>query len=142
MSEEWCSNEAARRLERYSGIEPAPLCWLGGDEVDQGPSYCPDCADKHVQAGRASFVDGGWPSSGEDGCIHCYDCGCILDYSLTPSGVSEELFHFASVRFRGRLSKERAFHIARLLDAAPSDGDVIRLGQRALRRIATPGSGE
>lgn len=125
----------ARVLERYSDIEPAPLCWLGGRDADQGPSFCPDCAEKRVLSGQAEFVDGGW-SSGEDHCVHCEDCGRELDYNLTAEGVSQEVCNFAHRRLRAPLNKHAAFHIARVLFAAPNDPDVKRLAVRAQNALA------
>lgn len=127
--------EIAAKLERYSGIKPAPLCWLGGRDVDQGPSYCPECAEEKVAQGKAEFVDGGWTSSGEDHCSHCDNCGCELDYNLTREGVSSELDHFQRRRFSRPLNRHMAFHIARVIDAEPADPAVQKLALRAFNAM-------
>ena len=110
--------------ELSKGIDPPYPCWLGGGDADQGPSYCRDCAQKKVNSGEAEFVDGGW-SQDSDTCVHCEDCGKLLDYALTEYGVAYELEHFQSSQPAVPMSAEDAYHLARLFDGAPDDPAVI-----------------
>lgn len=102
-------------------FDPPYEYWLGGDDVDQGPSYCTQCAEKQVTAGNAQFVDGGWLTE-HDGCCHCDTCGQLLDYTLTDHGVESEIYHFAENP--PGTDSETIFHLLRLLEAAPDDAQV------------------
>lgn len=109
------------RLNAIAAIADVPYPhWLGGDEADQGPSYCNDCAQKQVVAGNAEFVDGGWPQE-NDGCCHCEDCGRLLDYTLTDYGVQAEMEHFQGGIPAESIEPETAYHLARLLEQADHD---------------------
>lgn len=103
---------------------PSFPCWLGGDDVDQGPSYCRTCAEKKVTAGKAEFVDGGWGPQEEDSCCHCDACGCLLYYSLTEYGADLEKDHFTDNPPTQPISQETAFHLLALLEAKMDDEDV------------------
>lgn len=70
-----------------------------------------------------------------DYCRHCYRCGCILCYSLTDIGVSEELGHFRENPPSAPLSRSVAYHIARILEAAPDDREAQALGAAAVMAI-------
>ncbi len=100
--------------------------WLGGDEADQGPSYCAECAHEQVVAGNAEFVDGGWPQD-NDGCCHCEDCGRLLDYTLTDYGVQEEMEHFKGSALVAPIEPELAYHLARLLEHHDSHPEVLAI---------------
>ena len=127
-----------RQLERVASASEIPYPhWLGGDDADQGESYCFDCANKKVVGGEAEFVDGGWMQD-NDGCCHCEDCGRLLDYTLTDYGVKEELSHFKSDRMRRKLSPELAYHLARVLEHNETHPEVLALlpkVNRALNRL-------
>lgn len=122
-------NEIARGAE-----VPYPH-WLGGDGADQGPSYCRECAEKAVAAGKADFVDGGWHQE-NDCCCHCEDCGRLLDYTLTKHGVMEELGHFRACRLRGKLDADTAYHLARILEQHDDHPEVKQLLPRVRRALA------
>ena len=127
-------NEIAR-----SADVPYPH-WLGGDEADQGLSYCYECAEKAVSAGDGEYVDGGWQQD-SDGCCHCETCGRLLDYTLTDYGVTEELSHFRAARLRGELHPEAAYHLARILeqhDEHPEVKQLLPKVRRALARTPQP----
>lgn len=114
-----------RRLEAIAHQIDVPYPhWLGGQNADQGPSYCLECAQKHVAAGDAEFVDGGWQQD-NDGCCHCEDCGALLDYTLTECGVEDELSYFRSARLRRKLAPETAYHLSRLLEHHREHPEVL-----------------
>lgn len=128
-----------QRLDAIARPAEIPYpCWLGGDDADQGPSYCRECAQKHVDAGHAAFVDGGWPQD-NDGCCHCEDCGRLLDYTLTEYGVQEEYDHFKRDRLRRKMTPELAYHLARLLEAHDQQPEVLRLLPKVRRALARVG---
>lgn len=115
------------RLESIAaGVEAPYPRWLGGYDVDQGPSYCYDCAAKRVEAGEAQSVDGGWPQDC-DTCCHCEDCGRLLAYTLTEWGVGQELVHFASDALDREVTPELAYHLARVLEQHGEHPDVLGL---------------
>ena len=123
------------RLDRIASVGEIPYPhWLGGEDVDQGPSYCFDCANKIVAAGKAEFVDGGWPQD-NDGCCHCEDCGRLLAYTLTDYGVEEELSHFKGDRLRRAMSPELAYHLARVLEQSREHPEVLALLPRVNRAL-------
>lgn len=109
-------DEAIGQLDQLAlgGDFPFPH-WVGGDDVDQGPSYCRACADAKVEAGEAEYVDGGWPQE-EDGCCHCEACGRLLDYTLSDYGVEQELDHYLVTPPKSPLGAEEAYHLSRLLE--------------------------
>lgn len=100
--------------------------WLLGDDADQGLSYCHPCAEKAITEGKAEFVDGGYPQD-SDGCSHCGDCGRLLEYSLTESGVAAELEHYLSSAPSAPVSPECAFHLIKLLECHNDNSDVLEL---------------
>lgn len=134
------AREMETLLQRYAGIDPPYPCWLGGDRADPGPDYCRECATERVKAGFGEFVDGGYDAAEAEHCCHCEGCGKLLDYFLTDYGVRDEMQHFHGRRLRSPLDREEAFHIARILEAAPNDKAVLRLGRRALKAasLASP----
>ena len=135
------------RLDQYAQLDPpypcwlsgeADVCWIGSEKpprtADNGLNYCLQCAEKRLAAGEGEFIDGGYGAMEEDTPCHCEDCGALLDYTLTDYGVDYELEHFNTVRFRGDLSRDDAFAIARMIGANPTQ-EVVRLARRALRHI-------
>ena len=131
-------------LDAYAALEPEPICWTAGSKADQGSDYCRSCAERRVWASFAAvpspgglFVDGGWGGDESDGCAHCADCDCILDYYLTDFGVESELEHFHGRRLGAPVSRETAFHIARVIEAAPENERTLRLARRAVAKIPT-----
>ncbi|MCH4880191.1 hypothetical protein EQV97_22805 [Pseudomonas sp. TMW22090] len=108
--------------------------WIGGDSVDQGPSYCRSCADAEVTAGRAEYVDGGWQQE-NDGCCHCETCGQLLEYTLTEYGAGEEVDHYLGAEFSGPISPEDAFHIAKMLEHDETNLQALSIAMRAAELI-------
>lgn len=118
-----------RKLDEISGLNPPDTRWMM--DGDAGPSYCPACAEKKA-AETNDRVDGGYRVMENDGCCHCDGCGALLTYTLTEYGVSEELFHFQRRRFRKPLHPEVAYHVARLVEAAPGNPKVLKIAARAI----------
>lgn len=121
--------ELLRKLETFAALDPPYQRWLAGDNADAGPSYCQPCAEKAVAAGKGEFVDGGFPGGEDDNCQHCDTCGCLLDYTLNDHGVSVELDHFAEHPPEAPISKELAYHVARVLDSATDNPEAIQLAR-------------
>jgi len=108
--------------------------WIGGDDADQGPSYCRPCAEAEVAAGRAEYVDGGWQQE-NDGCCHCETYGCLLEYTLTEYGASEEIDHYQSAELKGSILPEDAFHIAKMLEHDESNPQALSIATWAAELI-------
>lgn len=128
--------ELIRRLDDFAKIDPPCPRWLGGDNADAALSYCPECAEKAVAEGKGEFVDGGWNWDDSDDCCHCTTCGQLLGYSLTKYGVGCELEHFASNPPTRPLDADTAFHIARVVEAAPENAEALALGEKAVALLA------
>lgn len=125
--------EMVERLEAFIGdMDVPPPYWLSGGGTEATYTYCLPCAKAVAKAHPGAEIDGGW--SGEsDSCVHCEKCGCLLEYTLTDNGAAYEIEHFSSIRFRRPLTRDDAYHIARMLAAAPDDPDAIKIGKRAMR---------
>ena len=119
------------KLETFANLEPPFQHWLAGDNADAGPSYCRPCAEKAVAEGKGELVDGGFPCLEDDTCQHCETCGCLLDYELNNYGVATELEHFSEHPPKAPISKELAYHIARVLAADPENPEAIQLARTA-----------
>ena len=100
--------------------------WVGGDNVDQGPSYCRACADAKVEAGEAEYVDDGWQQD-DDGCCHCDTCGMLLEYNLTEYGAAAELEHYLASPPEQPVTPEDAFHILKIFERDETDARVIAI---------------
>jgi len=126
------------RLEKVASALQVPYPhWLGGEHVDQGPSYCRPCAEAKVAAGEAESVDGGWQQD-NDGCCHCETCGCLLHYTLTDYGIEEELRHFNSQPAPCDVTPEVAYHLARVLEQHhyhPSVAALVPVVSQALDQL-------
>ncbi len=120
-------------FDEYAALNPEPGWWLDFEDGGAGHVCCLRCIKKR-DAGREKYSGCG-SSSEEDGCLHCGDCGKLLDYTLTDYGAESELEHFRKVKFRRSkpLDRETAYHLARLIAAKEDDMDVIRIAARAIR---------
>lgn len=110
---------------------------------DEAHEYCEGCADTLLATvlpllaadqrdrHRVSSTD----LHAEDTCKHCMICGALLDYALNENGVASERDHYEAVGGSGQLLPGDAFHIARMVEAAPADPSVLRIARAALRRI-------
>ena len=140
--------DLAGRLDKIAGdIALAPHLISGPDgewkidnlegvqiHVNEAMSFCKSCGSLLVQllkaagAGRDGEGPGlypaGWPE--EDGCLHCKICGSVLEYWLTDFGVQAEKEHFADDEPSFPLSREEAYHLARIADTEQA-GDGFRL---------------
>ena len=122
-------------LNAHAGSLDVPFPhWIGGDDADQGPSYCRSCAEAEVAAGRAEYVDGGWQQE-NDGCCHCETCGRLLEYTLTEYGASEEIDHYSGAELMGPISPEDAFHIAKMLEHDESNHQALSIAIQAVDLI-------
>jgi hypothetical protein len=141
-------------IARAGGIIPARAYYIWGEfrlqdggetlYTDEGHEYCRTCADallakafpllpkEEQDEHRVSSTE----LHHEDTCKHCIICGTLLDYALNPTGVESELDHYRHYNVTAGLSPGDAFHIARMIEAAPTDADVLRLARRALRRLS------
>lgn len=119
---------ADRLIERLQGIQQVPpcQCWLGGDDTDQGISYCSDCAQKEVDAENGEFVDGGWPQ--ESDCpAFCETCGTPLQYDLTEFGIGEELEGMMQSALISPVKPAGAYAIAQVLTHHQDHPEVLAL---------------
>lgn len=107
-------------------VDPPYQCWLGGDDADQGISYCRDCAQKEVDAGRAEFVDGGW-SQESDGPAFCETCGTPLQHDLTEYGIAQQLEDMLQFGLRSPVTAEGAYEIAQVLTNHREHPEVLAL---------------
>lgn len=127
-------DEIIKRLHKWAATDVQQRHWLTGGGSEPSCTYCYSCAVKAAAAHPGSEIDGGWPGE-EDGCLHCDTCGCLIEYSLTDYGASSEIDHFRSARFRTSLSRIDAYHLARMIEAAPNSPDAKRIVKRAARWI-------
>ncbi|HDS1633519.1 TPA: hypothetical protein QEL43_003182 [Stenotrophomonas maltophilia] len=138
MAKQAVTHERADQLiERLQAIQAAPpyQCWLGGDDTDQGVSYCRDCAQKEVDAGRAEFVDGGW-SQDNDCPASCETCRAQLQYDLTEYGIEQELEGMMKYRLRAPVTPEAAYAIAQVLTNHREHSGVLALVPKVERLMA------
>lgn len=117
-------------FDQYANLAPGAGYWLEDDDCCE--TYCLQCIKK-LAAGRE--YSGYGCAAEQDGCLHCHECGQLLDYVLTNHGALEELNHFKTVSFRRNkpLDRETAYHLARLIAARDNDMDVIRIAAKAIR---------
>jgi hypothetical protein len=151
--------EIEKILDRYArdhGVRPEQPYYIWGEfriaqngqilYSDEAHEYCRSCAEALLDRvlpllpserrddHRVATAD----CSAEDTCKHCMVCGALLDYGLNDWGVEHELEHYAAeLPKRSDLSAGEAFHIARLLEAAPFNREVIAVARLALSRITT-----
>ncbi len=126
-------------LNQYAALDPSPVCWTRWNSGGLAASgiYCWTCAMAEVVIGHGEIVV--YEISYEsDGCAHCSICNLILDYHLTDCGVDEELDYFHGLRLTTPLPKQDAYHIARIIEAAPENKDALRLAKRALAKATEP----
>jgi hypothetical protein len=146
------SYELSRRFDDYARslkFEPKRGVFITGEVniktpngehlySDEGLNYCRCCAEDFVEKVNKELQNDdnlvfGASLDGEDSPAICYICHAILDYDLSSHGVEYELDHFMRRRFRKRLTAEDAYSIARMLEAAPENKDVLRVANRAIR---------
>lgn len=134
------ATDLADRLDGYAALDPPPCCWI---ETATGQAshddYCPACATAAVaklpELAGAEIWQRSDPPAPDDSCCHCSTCGALLAYALTEAGVDEELAHFAAHPPAAPLSRDTAYHIARIVEAAPDDTEAVALATRAIAAI-------
>ena len=119
-----------RPLQSELSESLSEVYWLGARNADpdQGPSYCRDCCDKHVDRLNAAHPnheylrDGGWGYVADTPEI-CDDCGAFLNCTLTHEGVSSELEYWANARIalRGKHQAATAFQLLLILESGSLD---------------------
>ena len=122
-------------LDAYAAVPDAPY-WLERSNKSS-ETFCYGCAQKELAKYPDALLGGGYGGE-EDGCLHCETCGALLDYTLTNYGADSEIVHFRTVRFRSPLSREEAYHVARMLAGAEDDPEAIRIAARAVKKIPAP----
>lgn len=132
---EMTADQMIERLDAYAGLSPDYPHWLSGGDGDPSELYCATCAEMEVAEGHADEIDGGWGPEDADYCCHCERCGVVLDYNLTAHGVARELEHFRANPVSSPLSKDDAFHIARVVEGAPDNAEVLRIAEGAIAAI-------
>ena len=115
-----------RPLQSEFAESLSEVYWLGARNADpdQGPSYCRDCCDTHVDRLNAEHPDheylrdGGWGYEADTPEI-CDDCGAFLNCTLTHCGVASELEHWANARIalRVRYQASTAFELLLILES-------------------------
>lgn len=123
------------KLEDFIADFDVPLpYWVadGNDDGNDGGVYCRDHAVVAVaKAGGDAILDGGW-SLESDGCRHCETCSRVLQYSLTNYGIDSEISHFLGNQPTKPLGEEEAYHIERILCAAPDNPDALQVAEMAV----------
>lgn len=144
---------------RSHGVKPAEPHYIWGefnlkqgDETlytDEGHEYCEACARALLEKAlpllpeneREDHRVSATTCDSEDTCKHCMICGALLDYGLNDTGAEIELEHYeAELPNRDTLSAGDAFHIARIVEAAPKDDAVLAMARMAMAKIPQPAS--
>lgn len=138
---------------RSGGIAPVRAYYISGEfhivadgetlYSDEGHEYCLQCAEGLLRTAlvhlsgdkRDEHRVSSTELHHEDTCKHCLICGALLDYALNDIGVASELDHYLMHPLSRDLRPGDAFHIARMLEAAPADRTVLRIARQALRQI-------
>ena len=122
------------RLDRYANLELERSYWLSGDNADEGPSYCLECAKKELAKGLGEYISGGEYAQECDTYEQCYMCAKMLDYHLTDHGAEREYDWLKYKRFK-RLGRDNAYMVARILDSDHHNKKYMRLAERAAKGI-------
>lgn len=148
---------ALDRYARAGGVKPVQAYYIWGEfrieheggvlYSDEAHEYCEACADALLakvlpllpederENHRVSPTD----CHSEDTCKHCMTCGVLLDYGLNDWGARSELDHYETeLPKHDDLPPGEAFHIARIVEAAPNDEAVLALARIAVARIPQP----
>ena len=144
------------RLDRFAkegGIVPLRPFYIWGEfriewngEIlysDEAHEYCETCADALLakvlpllpEDQREDHRVSATELHHEDTSKNCMICGALLDYALNECGVASELDHYRAYPPAGKLHPGDAFHIARMLEAAPANRAVVRLGKAAIHHL-------
>ncbi|RIA46214.1 hypothetical protein DFR49_0747 [Hephaestia caeni] len=145
---------ALDRYARSAGVKPVQAYYIWGEfrveqeghvfYSDEAHEYCEACADTLLaqvlpllpKVERDDHRVSPTNCHSEDTCKHCMTCGVLLDYALNDWGARNELTHYATeLSTRDDLPPGEAFHIARIIEAAPNDEAVLAIARIALARI-------
>lgn len=121
-------------FDKYADLQPEDPHWICDGADDESHDYCRKCAKAKIEKdGKGQLNMSVAPES--DSCIHCEECGKLLDYCLTNFGADAELDHFRAIKFRRNkpLDRETAYHLARMLAAKGDDFEAIEIAARAIR---------
>ncbi|WIW89594.1 hypothetical protein K3M67_06445 [Sphingobium sp. V4] len=136
-----------------AGIVPVPPYYIWGEfrielngkslYSDEAHEYCRACADALLakvlpllpEDERDDHRVSATELNHEDTPKNCMICGALLDYALNEYGVATELNHYRAYPLTGDLHPGDAFHIARMLEAAPNDRAVLRFGRNAIKSL-------
>lgn len=149
--------EMAARLDRYAhagGIRPVQPYYIWGEFCirhkgavfysDEAHEYCRACADALLarvlpllpEEAQEDHRVSPASCSEEDTCKHCMTCGALLDYGLNDWGARHELLHYEEALPRhASLPPGEAFHIARIVEAAPYDKAILALARMAITKL-------
>lgn len=136
---------------RENGIVPLRPFYIWGEfrvewnretlYSDEAHEYCETCADALLakvlpllpEDQREDHRVSATELDHEDTSKNCMICGALLNYALNECGVSSELDHYGAYPPTTDLRPGDAFHIARMLEAAPANQSVLRLGEAAIK---------
>lgn len=115
-----------------AGLDLDHVHWVHGD--DEAQDWCHSCCTFKVRHLRRRnkknrddySVDGGYGSE-SDGVAVCAGCGELLAYSLSDSGVREELWHFLIYGFADEgepIAPQTAYEMLRIFRGAKYMEDV------------------
>lgn len=88
--------------------------------TDYGSAWCDQCIYEIIDQLNLYTPSGAYeergndPSWPEDHCMHCAECGHLLEYSLTAEGAAHELEHY--VENPPAATPEEAYHVVEMLD--------------------------
>jgi hypothetical protein len=97
-----------------------------------GERYCEDCCIKAVakvnkelpEGEEEAWVDGGWGGAlcdgYDEGPNHCDECGKMLDYSLSITGIENEVNHFDDYFLKDKniyITEEMEFELYQLFNS-------------------------
>ncbi len=124
--------------EKMEDFTPPDLYWLSSEdcELDQSMDYCFECAEKQAKILTAElkaevYVDGGYALDGNDTIALCEECGILLNYTLSASGVKSELDHYLKKNTKIDLNnEEECYSFIAILDCY---NDYLSLNNRLLK---------
>ncbi len=102
--------------------------WIGGGFDDECCSYCYECCLKEInkinkkllEHEEKAIIDGGWGGAGCNGghedSNRCEICGKALDYSLSESGVMNEVEYFLEYEIENIIDNENAFELYQIFE--------------------------
>ena len=115
---------------------PEPPYWFHNheDEVpdnlpDEAESLCYKCIHKLLPIAKIGHHFGGGYCNPSDGCVHCVECGVLLQYELTDYGLENELSHWEDCPPDKNSNGDEYYHLARIAGGVHSDKRKSRLAK-------------